>query len=65
MSVRKIAKKVIDKVVKKSQRAQRFDRTTLEALPRKRQIQVAIELGIQLHRGISKTGIVNLILAKR
>jgi hypothetical protein len=42
----------------------KYDEAALAALPRKKQIEVAIAMGIKLHRGVSKTGLVRLILAK-
>ena len=50
--------------VKLDGKVQRLDETALKALPRVKQIAVAVAMGVRVHRGASKNGIVSLILAK-
>ena len=42
----------------------KLNEEALRLLSRKDQISVAVSLGIQLHKGVSKNGLVSLILAK-
>lgn len=49
--------------IKIAGKTQQLNEAALRALPRKTQIAAAVALGVKLHRGVSKNGIVNLILA--
>lgn len=50
--------------VRLGNKTQKFDEAALRAMPRSAQIAIAVALKIPLHRGVSKNGIVSLILAE-